>query len=94
MKQIKLTDVQRKVVDLMRDGWELGFDSRQYSHAWLQKRGCGRGGESINVNLNTFNGLCIKKIIRYKPGQNQWTQPEIFELTDTAEAHGERQWKS
>ncbi len=91
MKQIKLTHTQSFVLGLMRDGWELGFYSGEKSHAWLQKRGCGRGGESIDVNLNTFRGLCIKKIIRYKPGQNQWAQPKIFELADTAEAHGERQ---
>ena len=61
---IKINAKQLEVLTLMNNGWELGYASgRDYSHHWLQKGGCGHGGESKNVNSNTAHALYNRKLI-------------------------------
>lgn len=55
---MKLSTAQRKVIDLMKSGWEMGVrSSLMEQRCWLQKDGVGRGGETHSVNGNTFNSL-------------------------------------
>ena len=50
----KLSKTQQEVVDLMRDGWEFGVSLTFDGGCWLQKGGCGRGGETKRVSSNTL----------------------------------------
>ena len=54
---MKLSSTQRDILQLMSSGWELGEDMGANSHAWIQKGGLGRGGETKNVNSNTLYAL-------------------------------------
>jgi hypothetical protein len=60
---MKLSPVQREVLRLMSSGWELGEDMGTNSHAWVQKGGLGRGGETKKVNSNTVYALWREKYI-------------------------------
>lgn len=60
---MKLSKSQQQVVDKMRDGWELGYSSGFFTRSWLQKNGIGKGGETINVRVNTFLLLRDKNVI-------------------------------
>ena len=63
---MKLSKAQQAVVDLMREGWSLCKSTTFDGTAWLQERGCGRGGKTRNVNLNTFSALLDRGIIKRK----------------------------
>ena len=58
----ELTKNQKHVVDRLRDGWELGLDTDY----WLQKGGCGFGGESEKVNSSTAHALYKKGVVVVK----------------------------
>ena len=61
---MKLSKSQIKVINLMNDSWQLVSTMGLYNQVfWLQKGGCGRGGESINVNANTVRSLIKAGII-------------------------------
>lgn len=53
----KMTKVQQEVVAMMRDGWELGVLTVLDGRCWLQKGGCGKGGETKSVNNKTVAAL-------------------------------------
>jgi len=53
----KLTPVQQEVIDLMKQGWELGSDSTIDGKCWIQKGGLGKGGEAKTVKYGTINTL-------------------------------------
>jgi len=53
----KLTKQQQEVIDLMKKGWELGSSMGIEGGCWLQKGGCGRGGETKQVRWNTLHTL-------------------------------------
>jgi hypothetical protein len=61
---VKLTKAQQEVIDLMRQGWELGVSTTADGRWWLQKGGLGRGGETNNVNANTAHALLRAGLIR------------------------------
>lgn len=61
-----LTERQQRVIDLMKEGWELGISRTYGVRAWLQKDGIGRGGESEDVYLSTFYSLSKKGYIILK----------------------------
>ena len=63
---MKLSPVQQKVIDLMKQGWEMGVSMTMDSRVWLQEDGVGRGGKSQKVNANTFFSLCSKGLIELK----------------------------
>lgn len=54
---MKLTKAQQKVVDAMREGWELGTSDGPDGRAWLQKGGLGRGGDTMPVQWGTLRAL-------------------------------------
>ena len=69
----KLTKVQKHVIDLMRDGWELGQSiSSMDTGCWLQKGGCGHSGETFDVKSSTVHSLYKKGII--------YTSKQVFPL--------------
>ena len=62
----KLSKPQQEVIDLMRDGWELGTSMIMDSRSWLQKGGCGRGGDTKEVNASTKHALYVRGLIERK----------------------------
>ena len=60
---VKLSKTQAEVVELMRQGWELGESSGFDYHVWLQKGGIGKGGEVKKVSSSTVHALWKKKVI-------------------------------
>ena len=76
---MKLSKAQQKVVDLMKEGWELGKSQSMSGRAWLQKDGVGRGGPVEKVNTNTFWSLYKKEIIKLK---KQSFPTSIYELKE------------
>lgn len=59
---MKLTSNQQNIIDLMNNGYELGYDSYRDA-AWLQLGGCGFGGTSINVTKTVFKPLLKKGLV-------------------------------
>lgn len=53
----KMTKAQQEVIAMMRDGWELGASTSFDGRCWLQKGGCGKGGETKSVNHKTVAAL-------------------------------------
>lgn len=76
---MKLSPAQAIILDYMRDGWELGHSKSYYNRRWLQKGGCGKGGESINVHPKTFEHLLSKKLIEFK---DKTPTASIYKLTE------------
>ena len=52
----------KEILCLMSDGWQLGLDTST-GRPWLQKDGCGIGGETKQVHTSTFLSLRKKKLI-------------------------------
>jgi len=65
MKQtLKLSNKQKEVIKLMREGWEMGKGTSYFhSAARLQKGGIGCGGDVYKMSLNTFNALVDRLLI-------------------------------
>jgi hypothetical protein len=71
-----LTDKQ-KILQLMREGWELGSASRTRGSVrfWLQFGGCSRGGKSLNVHASTARSMYKQALIEIatkRDGQSYW----------------------
>ncbi len=82
----ELTKAQLHVVELMRQGWELG---QRDGRCWLQQDGYGKGGKIEDVNANTIYALYNHNIIVYV---NQWTTPlRIFILNTKDEVQGKEE---
>jgi hypothetical protein len=54
---MKLSKTQQDIIDLLVDGWEMGWSRTLDGGVWIQKGGAGRGGESRKVNINTAKAL-------------------------------------
>ncbi len=52
-----LTTIQQEVVDLMKQGWELGTSMGVSPRSWLQKGGLSKGGEAKDVKSSTVRTL-------------------------------------
>lgn len=63
MSEKKLSDTQQHIVDLMKSGWQLGVSTDYRGYSWIQKGGCGQGGETEDVHGNTLSALRNKGII-------------------------------
>ena len=61
---MKLSKAQQEVVDLMREGWELGVSTDFTGRCWLQKGGCGKGGETKDVRSTTVGALREAGVIK------------------------------
>lgn len=53
----KLSKAQQAVLDLMNDGWELGWGLDFHGRCWIQKGGVGFGGESKDISSATAYAL-------------------------------------
>lgn len=53
----KLTPIQQEVIDLIKEGWELGSDLTINGSSWLQYKGLGKGGKSKKVSSATIHTL-------------------------------------
>jgi len=60
---MKLSKRQQIVVDRMQESWALCVSRGFHSNVWLQKNGCGRGGESEQVSFSTFHALYKRNLI-------------------------------
>ena len=63
---LKLSKTQQEIVQLMKNGWELGIHHAYFSDSWIQKDGLGKGGESKNVSITTIWALEKKGVIERK----------------------------
>lgn len=71
---------QRKILQLMADGYELGRDTAFRGSWWLQKGGLGKGGKTEhNIQKEVCYALCEKGYIRSKYRR---FPTEAFELTE------------
>jgi hypothetical protein len=67
----KPSKVQMEVLSKMADGWQLGRrDGVIDGRAWIQKGGCGYGGEIQSVSLGTVramehHGYIVKDTYKY-----------------------------
>ena len=84
-KKIKLSPNQIEVINLMKEGWELGRNctsgrdiGRQW---WMQKGGLGRGGEAKTINSATAWKLYHLGLIT-KPNPNLEFPTEHWALTE------------
>lgn len=57
----ELSRRMQEVIDLMDEGWSLC--STFHSGSWLQKNGCGMGGETKRVHANTVHALLERGLI-------------------------------
>jgi hypothetical protein len=60
---MKLSKAQKEIVDLMKDGWELGHSRGMHTRTWIQKGGVGRGGDTKSISVSTFHILLDKKLV-------------------------------
>jgi hypothetical protein len=63
-EKVKLTKVQKEVVELMKNNWQLGESSLYCKRrVWLQLNGIGKGGDHKKVSHSTFAYLKNKNVI-------------------------------
>ena len=60
---MKLSKIQQEVIDLMRDGWELGQSKGFHESTWLQQGGCGKGGPTKKISSATLTALYDRGLI-------------------------------
>lgn len=79
---MKLSKTQTEAIKLMRNGWELGISGSLYNRAWLQKGGCGKGGESKKLSFATFESLRRQGFIE----RHEFRYPtQTYRLTTTGQ---------
>ena len=59
----------------------MGVSSGFTPRAWLQKGGCGRGGEAKDVRYDTFRALEKKELVKKK---HEGFPTSTYKLTDKA----------
>lgn len=76
---MRLGEKQKEILNLMNNGWELGRNLTMQGNYWLQKGGCGRGGETKHdISPDSVHGIYKKGLIRV----NKKSFPlETYELT-------------
>jgi len=81
-KQIvtKLSAKMKEVIEKMRGDWELAKSISLTGHAWIQKGGTGKGGESKAVNASTLQALYDRNLIFVPKGRENY-RLERYELT-------------
>ena len=75
---MKLSKAQQEVLDLMKNGWELGKYGGIDPRYTLQEGGLGRGGKSRSLNYKTVYILFKKGLIKSIGGFS----PERFRLSE------------
>lgn len=65
MSAVKLTPAQRKLINLLRDGWQLSHGQGAFTtRAWIQKGTIGGGGERQKVSRNMTDRLLKMGMLR------------------------------
>lgn len=59
----KLTPKQKEIIELLKDGWELGKSEGLTPRVWIQKGGISKGGESKDLRIDTFISLINSRAI-------------------------------
>lgn len=78
---MKLSKAQQKIIELMKEGWELGRSTSFASNrAWVQQDGVGRGGKSEKMSISTFCVLLDKKLIELKKDGFPTSKYQLTEL--------------
>ena len=54
---MKLSKTQQEIVALMEQGWELCRSTSMDGRTWIQENGCGRGGKTKEIRINTVYAL-------------------------------------
>jgi len=68
----KLSARQQRVVQLLKEGWELGVDtSWGLTYCQLQQGGIGHGGKTEEVHLSTWKALRKHGIIEVAPREKE-----------------------
>jgi hypothetical protein len=70
---MKLSKKLIEILQLMNNDWELGFDKFRYKW-WLQKGGCGYGGDSKNIHGKTNIKFLIQENLISSKGFNYPTE--------------------
>ncbi|MGS0550487.1 hypothetical protein [Xanthomonas oryzae] len=79
-QKLVLQPERLEVVALMRNGWEMALRVRPgLVTCWLEKNGVGSGGESKSVDIETFNVLVDRGVLRVK---NIGCRVNIYALSD------------
>lgn len=81
LENVKLSETQKKVISLMRDGWEL-IKSRFIGYSAVTLNCKVKQCQSIFINKNTFNSLSGRGIIEFKESKGSGRMSSIFELTE------------
>ncbi len=63
MKTRKLSPKQAEIVELLRNGWELGVVSGYDTWAYVQKGKCGHGGEAKRCSISTYHALAKRGLL-------------------------------
>lgn len=86
----KLSLNQKKVIELMRQGWELAASrgitsaTRFTWSSWLQKNGTGKGGETFRTLYVTVEKLVNLKLI--EESSKTEISRKRYQLTDLGKA--------
>ena len=68
--KIKTSEKQQKVLDLLKEGWEmaetLSWKPDNPPHIRLQQDGLGNGGKVYRTDARTLNSLLARKVVKYK----------------------------
>jgi hypothetical protein len=82
MMKLKLSDKQKEIISLMKEGWEIGQEYGYSSSAWMQEGKIGYGGKSINLKFNTVDALKDKKLICEVQRENKRLSLHCYTLTE------------
>lgn len=77
---MKLSKTQKELIELMKNGWELGHSQGMRSRAWLQKDGVGCGGECKDMSISTFHVLRDKKLVEISLNRYPISKYKLTEL--------------
>lgn len=60
---MKLSKHQKYILELLKNGWQIGHSKGLNSRYWIQENGVGKGGKAIDLKVNTFMILYENKFI-------------------------------
>lgn len=76
-----LSSVQKRTIELMRQGYEIGVYGNGCARVVMQKGGINSGGPTEPIQFTTFKRLLNKSYIVEKPGRLPGSKLTTYELT-------------
>ena len=64
----KLSPAQNEIMELLCNGWQIGYSTSTYSRVFIQKGGVGKGGESKKIGMSSFECLRRERLIEHVKG--------------------------